>query len=170
VTFAFRSLYYGRFGPDADDPRKLSPLYLGQETLIRGYDANNFGPTECTPVNSAATQSGCAEIDRLLGSKIGVVNAEMRFPLFGVREFGLINFLPANGRRSVLRRRRGVGEGRLAVVRVQSHTTKRVPVFSTGISARMNVLGYLVFEAYYAYPFQRPQKGGHFGFVLSPGW
>jgi hypothetical protein len=32
------------------------------------------------------------------------------------------------------------------------------------------VLGYLVFEAYYAYPWQRPEKGGHFGFVLSPGW
>jgi hypothetical protein len=45
-----------------------------------------------------------------------------------------------------------------------------VPVFSTGVSARMNVLGYLVFEAYYAYPFQRPEKGAHFGFVLSPGW
>jgi hypothetical protein len=32
------------------------------------------------------------------------------------------------------------------------------------------VLGYLVFEAYYAYPFQRQGRGAHFGFVLSPGW
>jgi len=28
----------------------------------------------------------------------------------------------------------------------------------------------MVLEAYYAYPFQRPEKGPHFGFVLSPGW
>jgi hypothetical protein len=45
-----------------------------------------------------------------------------------------------------------------------------VPVFSTGISARMNLFGYLVLETYYAYPFQRPEKGGHFGLQLNPGW
>jgi outer membrane protein assembly factor BamA len=171
VTFAFRGLYYGRFGADADNPQKLTPLYLGQETLIRGYDANNFGPQECTPVNNAATQSGCAEIDRLLGSKIGVINAEMRFPLFGVREFGLINFpfLPTDIAPFF---DAGVAwaKGDPPTFEFNRNTAKRVPVFSTGISARMNVLGYLVFEAYYAYPFQRPQKGGHFGFVLSPGW
>jgi outer membrane protein assembly factor BamA len=50
------------------------------------------------------------------------------------------------------------------------NATGRVPVFSTGISARMNILGYLVLEAYYAYPFQRPEKGGHFGFQIAPGW
>jgi len=171
VTFAFRGLYYGRFGSDADNPQKLSPLYLGQETLIRGYDANNFGPQECTPVNSAATQTGCAEIDRLLGSKIGVVNAEMRFPLFGVRQFGLINFpfLPTDIAPFF---DAGVAwaKGDSPSFEFNRTTSKRVPVFSTGISARMNVLGYLVFEAYYAYPWQRPQKNGHFGFVLSPGW
>jgi len=171
VTFAVRGLYYGRFGQDADNPQKLSPLYLGQETLIRGYDANNFGPQECTPVNNAATQTGCAEIDRLLGSKIGVFNAEMRFPLFGVREFGLINFpfLPTDIAPFF---DAGVAwaKGDPPSFEFNRNTAKRVPVFSTGISARMNVLGYLVFEAYYAYPFQRPQKGGHFGFVLSPGW
>ena len=92
VTFAMRGLYYGRFGPDAEDPQRLSPLYLGQETLMRGYDANDFGPEECTPSISGATATGCAEIDRLLGSRIAVANLEVRVPLFGVREFGLINF------------------------------------------------------------------------------
>ncbi|MGE5290784.1 MAG: hypothetical protein ACM3ML_27045, partial [Micromonosporaceae bacterium] len=50
------------------------------------------------------------------------------------------------------------------------NTTDRVPVISTGITARFNVLGYLVAEVYYAYPFQRPGKGAHFGFNISPGW
>jgi len=45
-----------------------------------------------------------------------------------------------------------------------------VPVFSAGVSARFNILGYLVLEAYYAYPFQRPGKGGHLGFNIAPGW
>ncbi|HUQ79773.1 MAG TPA: hypothetical protein VM076_01475 [Gemmatimonadaceae bacterium] len=171
ITLAARGLYYGRFGKDADDQRRISPLYLGQETLIRGYDANDFEPGECTPVNSSNSVTGCAEVDRLLGSKIGVANFEMRLPLFGVKEFGLINFpyLPTE-----------IGpffdagvawaKGDSPDFTFSRSSAKRVPVFSTGISARMNVLGYMVLEAYYAYPFQRPEKGAHFGFVLSPGW
>ena len=46
----------------------------------------------------------------------------------------------------------------------------RVPVFSTGISARVNVLGFMILETYYAYPWQRPGKGWHWGFNLAPGW
>ena len=170
-TFAFRGLYYGRFGSDADNRQKISPLYLGQETLIRGYDANNFDPQECTPVNTTTTATGCAEVDRLLGSKIGVANFEIRFPLLGVREFGLINFpyLPTDIAPFF---DAGVAwqKGDPTDFTFRRDTPKRVPVFSTGVSARMNILGYMVLEAYYAYPFQRPEKGAHFGFVLSPGW
>ena len=50
------------------------------------------------------------------------------------------------------------------------NATTRIPVVSTGISARINLLGFAVVEAYYAYPFQRPDKGAHFGFQLAPGW
>jgi hypothetical protein len=171
VTFAFRGLYYGRFGRDAEDRTRISPLYLGQETLIRGYDANNFAPEECTQTNTTGVNSDCPEFDRLLGSKIGVANFEMRFPLFGVREFGLINFpyLPTDIAPFF---DAGVAwaKGSNPDLVFDRNTTKRVPVFSAGISARMNVLGYLVLETYYAYPFQRPDKGAHFGFVLSPGW
>jgi Tol biopolymer transport system component len=171
VTFAMRGLYYGRFGKDADDRTKISPLYLGQETLIRGYDANNFDPSECTPVNTSTTQTGCAEVDRLLGSKLGVANFEMRLPLFGVREYGLINFpyLPTDIQPFF---DAGVAwaKGDSPDFTFSRTTPKRVPVFSTGVSARMNVLGYMVLEAYYAYPFQRPDKGWTWGFVLSPGW
>ena len=41
---------------------------------------------------------------------------------------------------------------------------------SAGVSARVNVLGYMVAELYYAYPFQRPDAGPQFGFTLMPGW
>jgi len=166
-TFAMRGLYYGRFGRDAESGR-LSPLYLGQETLIRGYDVNNFDPGECTQTGN---QNACPEFDRLLGSRIGVANFEIRFPLFGVREYGLINFpyLPTEIAPFF---DAGVAwaKGEPTDFKFARRSTDRIPVFSTGVSARMNVLGYLVLEAFYAYPFQRPDKGGHFGFVLSPGW
>ncbi|HEX2716369.1 MAG TPA: hypothetical protein VHM67_01750, partial [Gemmatimonadaceae bacterium] len=48
--------------------------------------------------------------------------------------------------------------------------TAQVPVASAGVSTRINLFGYLIGEIYYAYPFQRPDKGGHFGFQLAPGW
>ena len=50
------------------------------------------------------------------------------------------------------------------------HSLERVPVTSTGLSSRFNIGGMIIIEAYYAYPFQRPFKGGHMGLVLSPAW
>jgi hypothetical protein len=41
---------------------------------------------------------------------------------------------------------------------------------STGISARVNLLGYAVIEAYYAHPFQRPGRNWVYGIQLAPGW
>jgi hypothetical protein len=48
--------------------------------------------------------------------------------------------------------------------------TDRIPVFSAGLSARINFLGYMIFEAYLAHPFQRPGKSWVTGFQLAPGW
>jgi hypothetical protein len=47
---------------------------------------------------------------------------------------------------------------------------KRVPVVSTGFSARIPLFGALPLEFYLAKPFQRPDKNWVFGFELSPGW
>jgi len=46
----------------------------------------------------------------------------------------------------------------------------RTPVVSSGLSARFNVLGYAILEAYVAHPFQRPGKNWLWGFQLVPGW
>jgi hypothetical protein len=46
----------------------------------------------------------------------------------------------------------------------------RIPVFSTGVSFRFNLMGYAILEAYAAHPFQRPKKNWVWGFQLAPGW
>ena len=46
----------------------------------------------------------------------------------------------------------------------------RIPVVSAGVSARVNLLGYAVIEAYAARPFQRPGKSWVYGLQLAPGW
>ena len=48
--------------------------------------------------------------------------------------------------------------------------TERIPLFASGVGARFNLLGMFILEAYYAYPYQRPDKGWHWGFNLAPGW
>jgi len=51
-----------------------------------------------------------------------------------------------------------------------SHAVDRVPVVSTGVAARILLLGALPLEFYYAKPFQRPREGAVFGFLITPGW
>ena len=172
-TLAFRGLHYGRYGPDAenlvqDGVQLLRPLFLGYHTFMRGYDWNSFSGAECTQIAGGTT---CPEFDRLLGSRLGVVNLELRIPVFGVEEFGLITFpyLPLEVSPFV---DAGVAweSGSTLDFRFDRNTIDRVPVVSTGISARVNLMGYMVLETYYAYPFQRPEKGWHWGFNLAPGW
>jgi Tol biopolymer transport system component len=167
-TMAFRGLHYGRYGVDDDTPR-LSPLFLGYETFVRGYSQESFDATECTvdPENPVA----CPEFDRLIGSRLGVASVEFRIPLIGVEELGLINFpfLPTEISPFIDAGVAWTGDESPEFTFDRS-SLARTPVFSAGVSARINVLGYLIFESYWAYPFQRPAKGGHFGFQLAPGW
>jgi hypothetical protein len=77
-TLAVRGLFFGRFGRDAN----LFPQYLGSTELLRGYTAGSILNNEClNPVASSNGVTGCSNLDQLVGSKIAVLNAELRFPL-----------------------------------------------------------------------------------------
>lgn len=69
-TIAARAVHVGRYGPDADDPR-VAPLYAGYPHLVRGYEG--LGSSRCRP-------GGCPRLAGLIGSKLLVANAELRFP------------------------------------------------------------------------------------------
>lgn len=163
ITFAFRGLHYGRYGRSSDDATHMYPLFLGEETLMRGYSVGSFDQSECS-------QSSCQVFDRLLGSRLAVVSAEIRIPVLGVPEYGLINFpyLPLTLAPFV-----DAGEAWSSGQNPTLSTDQanfRIPVVSTGISARVNLLGYAVIEAYWAHPFQRPGKNWVYGIQLAPGW
>jgi Tol biopolymer transport system component len=167
ITFAARALHYGRYGKSADDSTSLYPLFLGEETIMRGYSVGSFDQGEC----GVSTSSSCPAFDRLLGSRLAVASFEIRVPVFGVPEYGLFNvpFLPLTlspfvdiGMAWTSRQR-----PRLSFTQ---NGTDRTPVVSTGLSARMNVLGYAILEVYFAQPHQRPGKGWVYGVQLAPGW
>ncbi|MBD3403394.1 BamA/TamA family outer membrane protein [candidate division GN15 bacterium] len=167
VTIAFRGLHYGRYLGDSESDR-LSQLYLGGETLVRGYSVGSIEVSECT---EADRPGACPEYDRLVGSRLGVFNAELRFPLFGTDQYGLVNFsyLPTE----LL----AFFDTGVAWTKTDSPELKwaeksedRVPVFSAGVATRVNLFGYIVGQVYLAFPFQRPAQTTSWGFLISPGW
>jgi hypothetical protein len=164
-TLAFRALHFGRYGKDAESNR-LSPLFVGNEQLVRGYSAESFEGGECTRTSA----SDCPEFDRLIGSRIGVASLELRLPLLGPEGFGVIpfNFLPLEIAPFV---DAGAAWEKGDNVRFvfDENALDRVPVVSYGVSARVNLLGYAVLEAYYAMPTHR-NRGWHWGFNFAPGW
>ena len=114
--------------------------------------------------------NSCPVFDRLLGSRVAAFSAELRIPLLGVPEYGLINFpyLPLTLSPFV---DAGEAWSRGETPSFSINSAKfRTPVVSAGLSARVNLLGYAVIEFYYAKPFQRPGKGWVYGIQLAPGW
>jgi Tol biopolymer transport system component len=200
-TVAFRGLSLGRYGSGAEDPTTTWPIYLGEETMMRGYGYGSFNSDECQvdnqAPNTATAQVGCPAFQRLFGSKAAVVNAEVRIPLFGTEGFGLLNFpfLPTevspffdagvsytNSQSPDLRFTRQANSIPANCSPASNATTTqiqqlayypcadRIPVFSTGVSFRFNLMGYAILEAYAAHPFQRPRRNWVWGFQLAPGW
>ncbi|MBW8874924.1 MAG: PD40 domain-containing protein [Acidobacteria bacterium] len=168
VTLAVRGLHFGRYGRDAESDR-LTPLYVGDPTLVHGYEFGNIGLSECTPVPGST--SACPEFDRLLGSRLAVANLELRVPLLGVQGYGLIkaSFLPTD-LAFFLDAGTAWSKGQTPKVRFDRNTIERVPVVSAGAATRILLGGIAVLEFYVAKPFQRPRENWVTGFFISPSW
>ena len=160
-TLAFRGLHFGRYGRDSEDSR-LSPLYLGFPGLVRGYDVDSFEAEECTGDGS----SSCPAFDRLMGSRMAVVGAELRFPIFGLfSRRSLYGPLPV--------------ELALFTDAGVAWTSGSDPAFvggdrdwarSAGLALRFNAFGYVIGEVDYVRPLDRPGRGWVWQFNLTPGF
>jgi hypothetical protein len=164
-TFATRVLHYGRYGSDGEDPR-LQPLFLGHAGLVRGYSFGSFDGAECEP--PAGDPDSCPVFDQLLGSRIVVANAELRFPLFGVLGIGSGYYGAFPLELAVF------GDGGLAWDTANDPSVfgsgPRDPVFSAGVGLRINLLGFAVAEVDLVRPFDRPAKNWVWQFELQPGF
>jgi Tol biopolymer transport system component len=163
-TFAFRAYHYGRYGQDAENSL-MYPLYLGYPWLIRGYSINSFN-------NQQFMGSEGVSINQLAGSRIAVSNVEIRFPFTGPERYGLIKFkyLPSE---FTLFADGGVAwdsQNKPHFKWLPDTPDERVPILSIGVSLRVNVLGYIILEPYYAMPVQREIQKGVFGVNFVPGW
>ena len=165
-TFATRLLHYGRYAKDGEDSR-LQPLFLGQEGLVRGYSYGSFDGSEC--VAPPSDPNSCPVFDQLLGSRVVVGNAELRFPLFGALGIG-------SGYYGIFPIEFAVfGDAGLAwdnghKPSVFGGSGTRDPVFSAGAGLRINLFGFVVAEVDLVRPFNRPGKDWIWQFQLQPGF
>lgn len=165
VTLGLRFFSWGRYFGQSDENR-LPQAYLGYEDWVRGYGIGSYEFSGCS-----SEDGSCPEFERLLGTRVAVANAELRVPLLGNEQFGILHFpyLPLD----II----GFFDGGVAwsasepvVWRLERRSDQRIPVFSAGAAIRFSFLGALVFQFYSAYPFQRPGEGLEWGFLLAPGW
>jgi hypothetical protein len=160
-TIALRGMHVGRYGRDSEDSR-LSPLFLGYPRMVRGYEAGSFTAEEC-----AADASGsCMAFDRLVGSRVAVASAELRFPIFGLfNRSELYGPLPLE---FALFTDAGVAWNTAAKPALLGGN--RELVRSAGIGLRFNAFGYAIGEIDYVRPLDRPERGWLWQFNLTQGF
>ncbi len=164
-SLAVRALHEGRYLGDADNAL-IGDYYLGDPALVRGYEYYSMASIE------GAGGGDVPQIDRLFGSRIAVLNAELRLPILGTADVGLLNFpwLPLTLVGFV---DAGVAWTGTSPPDFSGSTDPgaRVPMVSAGAAVRINVLNAIVLQIYYAVPFQRPAvPAGSWGFLFESGW
>ncbi len=169
-TLAVRGLFFGRFGRDAD----LFPQFLGQTDLLRGYTAGSLINNECVkPGNTTTTgQTGCQELDQLIGSRIAVGSVELRFPLTRSLVLGFlpVGLPPIEGALFYDIGLAWNSDSRIVWNRASdaNFETVRKPLRSWGGSLRVNVLGFVVLRIDYTKPLDRPEHPSPY-WTLSVG-
>ena len=167
-TIAVRGLMFGRFGRDADH----FPVFLGGTDLIRGYTSGSFRNHECAVATQQTNQTGCAELDQMIGSKVAVGNVELRFPLTRNLVLGFlpVGFPPIEG---AIFYDVGMAWDDASTVKWKREATDdpvlvRQPLRSWGTSIRANVFGLLIMRFDYTRPLDRPLKRSYWTISLGP--
>jgi Tol biopolymer transport system component len=151
---------------------KAFPKYIARPDFVRGYDRQSTLYTPC--VGAGANASNCSAI-QLLGSRVVVANAELRFPV--IRQFVLgiipVALPPIDGVLfydigAAWSRGQSLYGSRPANFDV---TKQRFPVRSYGTGLRINLFNYLIMRWDYAIALDQPgRKRGFWAWSLWPSF
>ena len=168
LTVATRLYANVAVGPD----ETAFPKYIARPDFVRGYDRTNaFYSTGCQIAAPAA--SNCSAV-QLLGSRVAVANAELRFPV--------LRPIPLGFARGALPQVDGVaffdaGLAWSAGQRVLGSrpsgydaTAERFPLRSYGVGLRVNLYDYAMLRWDYAVPLDQPERRGFWTWSLWPGF
>lgn len=166
-SVGFRLMHHARYGQDVGN-NVLPPLSISYPTLIRGYNGQSENELE-------AIRKGYFSPSQLFGNKTLVGNVELRLPFSGPEKLALIKsgifftelaFFVDGGLAWDYNQENPTDQPQTSLFEISSK-----PVFSTGVSFRINLFGAMVIEPFYAFPIRKNGlSGGTFGLNFSPGW
>ena len=167
-VFASRFLYYGRVGRDANEFR----IFAGSTDLVRGNTSGSYRRNECLSAAQDDTETGCAELDRLVGTQLALGSFELRMPLFSPSTSGAVILPPMEiaafydmgliwDDRSTIRWNRLASD---------NQSTVRAPLKTIGASLRANLFGFAIGRLDYAIPLDRPAVTGLWTFSLGTAY
>jgi Tol biopolymer transport system component len=161
-VLATRALFFGRFGRDDHQ----FPIFIGTPDLLRGYTSGSYRRFECA--NDVGTDvSDCSALDQLIGTRVGVFNAEIRFPLLGKILPGIAPLEGAVFFDAGMAWRAG---SQIEFKRdpYDDPALVRAPLTSLGLSIRGNILGFMIFRGDYSKPLSRPGKSAFWTLSIGP--
>ncbi len=165
-SLAFRLYNFNIFGKDSENGT-LPQLYLGNPWYIRGYE---------NVYSTASPENNNFNLTWLTGSRIAVANAEFRIPFSGPERLALIKskYLLTDFNVFFDAGMAWGGNANMSgfePVMTEVGNSSGKPIMSTGVSLRINVLGAMILEPYYAFPLQNGGfRNGSFGLNFIPGW
>jgi hypothetical protein len=162
VTFAFRAIHYGRYGADSEAPQLIS-LYAGYPELVHGYALGSFSPDDCEFVVGAFQ---CKVTQDLVGSRLMVVNAEVRAPLVGLFR----GDLQYGGVPVEIAAFMDTGVTWTRDTRPALFGGTRDLLRSVGGAARINAFGLLLLEVAASRPLDRPHSGWRWQIGIREGF
>jgi Tol biopolymer transport system component len=167
ITIATRFLGSASIGRD-----ELSfPKYIGLPEYVRGYDSENFSGFQCTSVLSSGSNCGQAA---LVGSRVAVFNAEVRFPI--IRRFDLgglpIGLPPVEG---LFFYDAGLAWSTGQTVSLTKPAAydlnlQRYPLRSYGFGLRVNLFNLAILKWDFAKPLDAPGRKANWTFSLGPSF
>jgi len=167
ITIATRFLTSASVGRDETS----FPKYIGRPEYVRGYDGANFSGYECTSFIGGG--SSC-NTEQLVGSRVAVANAEIRFPI--IRRFDLgslpVGLPPIEG---LVFYDAGVAWSTgqtVSLARPDNYdfTLQRFPLRSYGVGLRVNLFNIAILKWDYAKPLDQPGRKANWTFSLGPSF
>ncbi len=167
LTVATRVLTNVTVGRD----ERYAYKYIGVPQYIRGYDRQNFFSYSCGAFGSVATNCNAQS---LLGSRIAVANAELRFPVINRLELGILPIAlpPIEGAffyDAGVAWSRGNSVQLRAPKNPEASPNVRYPYRSYGAGVRVNLFNYAILRWDYAKPVSIDHKA-FWTFSIGPNF
>ncbi|MCC7194723.1 MAG: PD40 domain-containing protein [Gemmatimonadaceae bacterium] len=152
------------------------PKYIGYPYYIRGYDRENYNSADCGTNGSdgkSSSASTCSLV-QLLGSRVVIANAELRFPLIRRFDLGIlpISLPPIDGAFFYDAGMAWSSGQQPSLTQPDNYdfTRQRFMLRSYGYGIRMNLFNIAVLRWDYAVPRDGFYRQGHWQFSIGPSY